>query len=100
MSNPEPTYYVYVLTISNHTTRYVDVSGTLKKRLNQHKARGGEGFTKKYNLNKLVYFEKTQFVNNAIKREKQLKKWKRQWKANLIDDINPDWEDFAWISGD
>lgn len=100
MSNQEPTYYVYILTNSNNTALYVGFSDNLKNRIRQHKVKSNKGFTKKYNLNKLVYFEKTQYANNGIKREKQIKKWNRQWKENLINDMNPDWDDLSWMLSD
>jgi len=61
----------------------------------EHKNKLVEGFTSKYNIDKLMYFESFQYVNDAIKREKNLKKWKRQWKINLIEEDNPDWEDLS-----
>jgi len=100
MPNDNSTYYVYILTNKNNTTLYVGFSDNLKKRLKQHLAKSNKGFTKRYNLHKLVYFEKTQYVNNGIKREKQIKKWKRDWKANLINTMNPDWEDLSWMLGE
>lgn len=93
-------YYVYILTNKNHTVLYVGITNNLKSRLKQHQSKNNKGFTKKYNVHKLVYFEKTQYVNNAIKREKQIKHWNRQWKENLIKDMNPDWEDLFWMVGD
>ena len=96
MTIQETTYYVYILTNKNHTVLYVGVSNNLKVRLKQHKSRvSKKSFTKRYNLDKLVYFETTQYVNNAIKREKQIKKWNREWKINLINDMNPDWNDLS-----
>ena len=61
----------------------------------EHKHKLVEGFTKKYGLHRLIYFEVFQYVNDAIKREKNIKKWKRHWKINLIEEENPDWEDLA-----
>ena len=61
----------------------------------EHKNKLVEGFTKKYGLDKLVYFEAYQYVNDAIKREKNMKKWKRQWKISLIEKDNPDWNDLS-----
>ncbi len=66
-------------------------------RLQQHQSKQNKGFTKKYNVHRLVYFEKTTYVNNTIKREKQIKHWNRQWKENLINDMNPDWENLSWM---
>lgn len=61
----------------------------------EHTNQLNEGFSKKYGLNRLVYFETFQYVNDAIKREKNMKKWKRQWKINLIEEENPRWNDLA-----
>lgn len=88
-------YYVYILTNKNHTVLYVGRSKQLKVRLNQHKNNSIKTFTGKYNVNKLVYFETTKYVNNSIKRERQIKKWNREWKINLINGLNPDWKDLS-----
>ncbi|QCW99209.1 GIY-YIG nuclease family protein [Aggregatimonas sangjinii] len=93
-------YYVYILTNKNHTVLYAGMTNNLKSRIQQHKSKNNKSFTQKYSVHKLVYFEKTQYVNNAIKREKQLKHWRRQWKENLINDMNPDWNDLSWMLGD
>lgn len=92
-------FYIYILTNKNHTVLYVGMTNNLKLRLKQHHNKDNKGFTSKYNLDKLVYFEKTQYVNNAIKREKLIKGWRRQWKENLINDMNPDWKDLSWVLG-
>lgn len=73
MPSKEQYYYVYILTNKNHTTLYVGVTNDLKERVRQHRVKESRGFTAKYNLEKLVYFEKTPYCNNAIKREKQKK---------------------------
>ena len=66
--------------------------------LNQHKNNSSKSFTGKYNVDKLVYFETTKYVNNSIKKERQIKKWNRAWKINLINSLNPDWKDlFEYI---
>ena len=93
----EELFYTYILTNRNHTVLYIGVTANLKRRLKQHKQKSNTGFTGKYNLDKLIYFESTPYVNNAIKREKQLKKWNREWKENLINEINPDWNDLGWM---
>ena len=93
-------YYIYILTNKNHTVLYVGMTNNLKFRLEQHQSKENQGFTRKYNVHKLIYFEKTQYVNNAIRREKQIKSWKRQWKENLIKDMNPDWNDISWMLAD
>ena len=67
----------------------------LERRMFEHKKKLIEGFSKRYNLNKLIYFETFQYVNDAIRREKNMKKWKRQWKINLIEKENPKWGDLS-----
>ena len=67
----------------------------MERRIFEHKNKLHPGFTVKYNLNNLVYFEEYQYVNEAILREKRIKKWKRQWKINLISKENPEWRDLA-----
>ena len=88
-------YYLYILTNKKNGTLYVGVTNNLERRMFEHKHKLVEGFTKKYGLHRLIYFEVFQYVNDAIKREKNIKKWKRQWKFNLIEKENPDWEDLA-----
>lgn len=77
-------YYVYIITNKNNTTFYVGVTNNLIKRIYEHKNKFIEGFSSKYNLNKLVYYEQLDNSYEAIKREKQLKNWHRQWKINQI----------------
>lgn len=86
-------YYVYILSSKKHGVLYIGVTGNLIKRIYEHKENIEEGFTKKYSVHNLVYYEQTSNVNEAIKREKQLKKWRRQWKINLIEKDNPNWND-------
>ena len=74
---------------------YIGVTNNLERRLYEHKHKLVEGFTKTYNLDKLIYFEIFQNINDAIKREKNMKKWKRQWKIDLIEKENPKWNDLA-----
>jgi len=88
-------HYIYILTNKNHTVLYVGRSKQLKIRLKQHKNNSLKIFTGKYNVDKLVYFETTKYVNNSIKREQQIKKWNRTWKINLINGLNPDWKDLS-----
>ena len=83
-------YFVYILTNSNNTTLYIGVTNDLTRRLWEHRNKFVEGFTKKYNLVKLVYFEEYPTSLEAIAREKQLKNWHRDWKLNLIKSTNPD----------
>ena len=86
-------YVVYILTNYNNTTFYIGVTGNLYRRMYEHKNKLVDGFTKKYNLNKLVYFETANSVEAALNREKQLKHWHRQWKINLITEHNPKFKD-------
>ena len=86
-------YYVYILSSVNNKVVYVGVTNDLVRRIYEHKEKLVDGFTKKYNVSKLVYFEQTTDVNSAIKREKQLKSFTRVKKNNLINSKNPNWED-------
>ena len=88
-------YYVYILSNFTNTTLYVGVTNDLKRRLFEHKNKMLPGFTEKYNVDKLVYFEKTSDVKSAIQREKNLKKWKRSWKNELIKKFNPTFKDLS-----
>jgi len=77
-------------------TLYIGMTNDLERRMFEHKNKLYEGFTKKYSLHILVYFEQFQYVNDAIKREKQLKNWNRQWKIDLIEKENKNWEDLSF----
>ena len=88
------TYYVYI--ISNHSkTVYIGVTNNLIRRMYEHKNKLVDGFSKRYKLNKLVYLEECNEIGSAILREKQLKNWRREWKVNLIESVNPKWEDLS-----
>jgi putative endonuclease len=89
-------YYVYILASKRNGTLYVGVTNNLIKRVWQHKNDLTEGFTKQYQVHRLVYLEETSDVESAILREKQLKKWKRQWKLELIESKNPNWQDLYY----
>ena len=86
-------YFVYILASRRNGTLYIGVTNDLLKRVHQHKERLVPGFTHKYNVHMLVYYEKYSEIYSAIEREKRLKKWNRQWKINLIESVNPDWKD-------
>ena len=86
-------YYVYIITNKKHGTLYIGVTNNLVRRIWQHKEGKIEGFSAKYNLKKLIYYEEHNEIYDAITREKQIKKWKRDWKIRLIEEINPDWND-------
>ena len=87
------TYYVYIMASKKNGTLYIGVTNDLIKRVYAHKNDLVEGFTKKYGVHQLVYYEQTEDVKSAIQREKQLKKWNRGWKIELIEKMNPDWKD-------
>lgn len=87
-------YYVYIM--SNHSrTLYTGMTNDLKRRVWQHKEKRIEGFTKQYNITKLVFYESTNDVHVAIAREKQIKGWLRAKKIALIESMNPEWKDLA-----
>ncbi|MBO6522280.1 MAG: GIY-YIG nuclease family protein [Balneolaceae bacterium] len=91
MSN---TYYVYMLSNSSKML-YVGVTNNLERRVYEHKKKLCKGYTRKYNLHQLVYYEDTDDIGRAIEREKQLKGWRRAKKTALIETINPGWKDLA-----
>ncbi len=86
-------YYVYILASKKYGTLYTGVTSNLIKRIYEHKESLIDSFTKKYKVNQLVYYEIHGNIIEAISREKQIKKWKRDWKTNLIEETNPDWLD-------
>ena len=88
-------YYVYIITNFTNSTLYIGVTNNLERRLYEHKNKLVDGFSKRYNLNKLVYFEETTNIEKAIEREKQLKSWKRDKKESLIKNMNPTWKDLS-----
>lgn len=85
-------YYVYIMT-NESKTLYIGVTNDILRRVYEHKNKLLDGFSKKYNISKLVYFEVFTSIEDAIKREKQLKNWHRQWKINLIESTNKEWKD-------
>jgi len=94
--------YVYILASKRNGTLYVGVTSNLEKRIYEHKTKALKGFTDKYEIGHLVWFEKHGTIASAILREKQIKKWNRQWKLRLIENNNSNWEDlseklFDWI---
>ncbi|MGR3179796.1 MAG: GIY-YIG nuclease family protein [Candidatus Anammoxibacter sp.] len=93
------TYYVYMLASKRNGTLYLGVTNNLERRMYEHKNSLVEGFSKKYKVYNLVYYEETNDIHAALEREKQLKKWNRKWKLALIERANPNWNDIAkdWI---
>ena len=92
-------YYVYMLSSRNNKVLYIGMTNSLQRRMYEHKHHLVEGFTDKYNVTKLIYFEETSDANAAIEREKQLKKWRREKKNQLIESMNPNWNDLSddWV---
>ena len=88
-------YFVYIMTNKYNRVLYVGVTNDLNRRLYEHKNGLLEGFTKRYNVHKLVYCEETGSINDAIAREKQIKGWKREKKNQLVEMINPEWKDLS-----
>ena len=86
-------YYVYILASKKNGILYIGVTNNIIKRTYEHKHNLVDGFTKKYFVHKLVYFEETSSISTALQREKQLKKWNRAWKIELIQKLNPEWND-------
>ena len=97
--NPENCYenvFVYIVASKRNGTIYIGVTSNLSKRIQEHKDGEVDGFTKKYSVNKLVYYESTTDVYVALKREKNLKEWKRCWKVDLIEKHNLLWKDLSY----
>ena len=90
-------YYVYILCSNRNGTLYIGLTNNLTKRINEHKQKLYNGFSKKYSVDKLAYFEAFEDVFEAINREKSLKKWRRDWKIKLIEDSNPEWNDLYYL---
>ena len=88
-------YYVYILASQRNGTLYIGVTNNLERRLHEHRHGLVQGFTKQYGVHRLVYTESSDNVEDAIKREKQLKLWSRAWKLALIEKDNPRWEDLS-----
>ena len=86
---------IYIMTNYQETTLYIGVTSNLQRRVWEHKNKVVEGFTKKYNVDKLIYYELTDSIESAINREKQLKRWHRNWKINLIKKMNPEFKDLS-----
>ena len=84
---------VYILASRKNGTLYTGVTGDLLKRIWEHKNDFVDGFTQKYGVHKLVYFEQHEDMDSAITREKQIKKWNRSWKIHIIEKENPSWKD-------
>ena len=88
-------YYVYILTNQSNKVLYTGITNNLERRVYEHRVKLIRGFTSKYNIIKLVYYDSTTDVNSAIAREKQIKGWSRQKKIDLITGVNPQWVDLS-----
>jgi putative endonuclease len=88
-------WYVYIITNHKHWTLYVGVTADIEKRISEHKLKLFEWFSSKYSLDKLVWFQECSSIQDAIQEEKRLKWWNRKQKIDLIECMNPDWEDLA-----
>ena len=86
-------YFVHILANRKNGPIYIGVTSDLLKRVYEHKNKLVDGFTKKYNIHQLVFYEATESIESAVIREKQMKKWNREWKVNLIEKFNPEWND-------
>ena len=91
----DKTYYVYILTNDRDMLFYIGVTNNLRRRVYEHKNRLVDGFTSRYSIHKLVYYEMCHDVEDAIRREKQLKNWRREKKIELIERLNPYWKDLG-----
>jgi len=88
-------YYVYIMATENNRVIYIGVTNDILRRVNEHRNSLIPGFTNRYNVHKLVFLESFGFIEDAIHREKQLKKWRRQWKNEVINKVNPHWNDLT-----
>ena len=88
-------YYTYILASKKNGTLYIGVTSDLVRRTDQHQQNSNQSFTQKYTVHRLVYFEETDSIEEAIYREKQLKHWNREWKIELIEKDNPEWRDLT-----
>ncbi|MDO8800510.1 GIY-YIG nuclease family protein [Phenylobacterium sp.] len=89
----EKTYHVYILASGQHGTLYVGVTNSLERRIAEHRAKEVAGFTRKYGVDRLVWWTAFGEISDAIAFEKKLKRWRREWKVNLIEKENPHWGD-------
>jgi len=86
-------YFIYIMASQRHGTLYIGVTNNLIRRVYEHREKITPGFTAKYNVNRLVWFDQTDSIETAIQHEKRLKHWQRAWKIEMIEKANPEWED-------
>lgn len=87
------TYYIYIVASKKNGTLYIGVTNDVMRRAYEHREKAIEGFTKEYNVTRLVYLEEYDNIEEAIRREKRMKEWNRSWKIRLIEKMNPEWDD-------
>ncbi|MBN8569733.1 MAG: GIY-YIG nuclease family protein [Ignavibacteria bacterium] len=92
-------FFVYILASKKNGTLYIGVTNNLLRRVKEHKDKIVKGFTEQYGIDLLVYYEQTDTAYSAISREKVLKRWKRNWKIELIEKMNPEWKDLYYDLG-
>ena len=99
MSSDINQYWIYMMCNAHNDVLYIGITNDLYRRVLEHKSGAISGFTEKYNCHKLVYYEEFNRVEEALSREKQLKNWKREWKNELVIQMNPDWNDLSaeWV---
>ena len=95
LNDMEKKGYIYFMTNPSNKVLYIGVTNSLKRRVSEHAESSGSVFTSKYNCNKLVYYEVFSDIEQAIAREKQLKHYKRAWKDELVNNLNPEWKDLG-----
>ena len=91
------TYWVYLLASGRHGTRYLGITNNLSRRVWEHRTKALPGFTRKYGVERLVWYEGYDSITEAIAREKSVKKWRRDWKLRLIEEMNPEWQDLYLV---
>ncbi|MBK7107870.1 MAG: GIY-YIG nuclease family protein [Bacteroidetes bacterium] len=99
----QATYYAYIITNKNNSVLYIGVTNSIRRRVYEHKTKHNRNsFSARYNCNKLIYYEMFEVMDTAIAREKELKKWQRNWKEDLINTSNAEWNDLAkdWYEGE
>ena len=92
-------YFLYILASKRNGTLYVGVTGDLCRRMGEHKNHKAEGFTDKYNVTNLVFYQEFNDIRDALLAEKRVKGWKREWKIKMIEDVNPEWQDLSALEG-
>ena len=93
-------YFVYMMASRCHGTLYIGVTNNLARRVYEHRTKAQDGFTARYDVARLVWYEAYESINEAIAREKDLKRWRRDWKLKLVEDFNPGWSDlYSTLAG-